>query len=382
VFHFLKRSANNEHSDAVAESYPQFEDLNSHQQHIVALARAARAAIILPALFGLLIFSVKDMQAAGFAVFGTIAHVVMKSYDQRRGKRLLQLLTLTCWGALLVFWGTTVSMWLWLAVLSSSIVGFATQTASMLENSTDGSRTVPLLAFLLAVTPPASADSIIPRLAGWILSGVVSFVVILATWIPFGIAKPKPSLSCMPVAAGLAPASWTTEGLRGRWRSAQAKLNEQPDWVASSARVAIAAGSAVLIAGVFKLEHGFWIALGILPVLRAGAAAPQVFLQEQGGTLAGCIASIALVAFVRSHREIYWMVLPVVVFAAAYLSTAVGLLAGQAAFTVFVVVLLNILSPLGYRAGVVRLRYIATGGAISLFLGFVYPPSGELRRKL
>jgi uncharacterized membrane protein YccC len=107
-----------------------------------------------------------------------------------------------------------------------------------------------------------------------------------------------------------------------------------------------------------------------------------IFLQEQGGTLAGCIVSIALVALVRSHREIYWMVLPVVVFAAAYLSTAVGLLAGQAAFTVFVVVLLNILSPLGYRAGVMRLRYIAAGGAISLFLGFVYPPSGELRRNV
>jgi hypothetical protein len=82
VFHFFKRPAHNEPSDTVAESYPQFEDLNRHQQHIVALARATRAAIILPALFGLLIFSVKDMQAAGFAVFGTIAHVVMKSYDQ------------------------------------------------------------------------------------------------------------------------------------------------------------------------------------------------------------------------------------------------------------------------------------------------------------
>src|SRR5690348_12010288 len=113
----------------------------------------------------MLIFSFNDVQAAGFAVFGTIAHVVMKSYDQRRRKRLLQLLTLTCWGAV-VFWGTTVSMWRWLAVLSPCLVGFASQTASMLENSTDGSRTVPLLAFILAVTPPASADSIIPRLAG------------------------------------------------------------------------------------------------------------------------------------------------------------------------------------------------------------------------
>jgi hypothetical protein len=39
------------------------------------------------------------------------------------------------------------------------------------------------------VTRPASAGSIIPRLAGWMLSGIVSFAVILATWIPFGNSK-------------------------------------------------------------------------------------------------------------------------------------------------------------------------------------------------
>jgi hypothetical protein len=35
------------------------------------LAKATRAAIILPGLFGFLIFFVKNTQAAGFAVFGT-----------------------------------------------------------------------------------------------------------------------------------------------------------------------------------------------------------------------------------------------------------------------------------------------------------------------
>jgi uncharacterized membrane protein YccC len=359
-------------------------DLNRRRQRTAAVAKAARTAIILPALFGFLIFFVKDAQAAGFSVFGTFAHLVMKNYDPQRRKRLLQLLTLTFCGVFMIIWGTTVSTRLWLAVLSACVVGFATQTASLLGGPTDASGTVLLLGFLLAVTSPASPASIVPRVGGWALSGIVAFLVILTTWISFGMvntAQSMPHVSSAPaLALGVRPA-WTGQGFRNRLRSIQAIQDAQPNWIANSARAAVAAGLAVLIAGVFKLEHGFWIALGILPVLRAGdAAGPRTFFQEQGGTLVGCIISAALVALVRSHREIYWIVLPIVAFVAAYLSTAVGFLAGQAAFTLFVVVLLNIITPSGYRAAVMRLEDIAIGGAISLFLGFVYPASPKNQR--
>src|SRR5438132_13707962 len=127
------------------------EDLNRRRQRLVALVKATRAAIILPALFGLLILFVNDVQAAGFAVFGTFAHLVMKNYDPHRRKRLLQLLTLTFGGVFMICWATTVSRSLWLAVLSSCVAGFATQTASLLGKSPHASRTILLLAFLLAV---------------------------------------------------------------------------------------------------------------------------------------------------------------------------------------------------------------------------------------
>jgi len=358
-------------------------DLNRRRQRIAALAKAARTAIMLPALFGFLIFFVKDGQAAGFAVFGTFAHLVMKNYDPQRRKRLLQLLTLTCCGVFMIVWGTAVSTWLWLAVLSACVVGFTIQTANVLGEPTDAGCTVLLLAFLLAVTSPASPASIVPRLGGWVLSGVAALCVILTTWISFGMVHPAqsmPHVSSVPaLALGVRSASWAGQGLRGRLRSIQAKLDAQPHWIANSARAAVAAGLAVLIAGVFKLEHGFWIALGILPVLRAGdATGPRTFVQEQGGTLVGCIISAALVALVQSHREAYWMVLPIVAFVAAYLSTAVGFLAGQAALTLFVVVLLNLVTPLGYRVGMMRVEDIAIGGTISLVLGFVYPTRHEL----
>ena len=194
----------------------------------------------------------------------------------------------------------------------------------------------------------------------------------------FGVVNPAQSTTHAASTPALALAdeadSCWGRRFRGLSRGFQATQDTQPDWFASSARAAVAMGLAALIAGVFNLEHGFWIALGILPVLRAGdTAGARTFLQEQGGTLAGFMSSAALVALVRSHRGVYWIALPITAFVAAYVSTAMGFVAGQAAFTLSVVVMLNILTPLGYRAEIPRLEDIAIGGAISLVLGAEYP---------
>jgi Fusaric acid resistance protein-like len=345
---------------------------------IAALAKATRAAIILPGLFGFLLFFVKDVQAAGFAVFGTFAHLVMTNYGPQRSNRVAQVVTLTFCGLVMITWGTAVSTQIWLAVPSAGLVGFTTQTARLFGDSIAAGRTVALLAFMLAVTSPASPVNIVPRLGGWALSGVIALMVLLATWISLGLSNPAQLMIHAPSAPELPLAdeadSRLDRKLCARLRSFLTAPNSQPDWFASSARAAVATALAVLISGVFKFEHGFWIVLGILPILRASdTAQARTFLQEQGGTLAGFISSAVLVAIVQSHREIYWIALPVTAFVAAYASTAVGFVAGQAAFTLFVVVVLNILAPLGFRAGILRLEDIAIGGAISLFLGIVYP---------
>jgi hypothetical protein len=58
--------------------------------------------------------------------------------------------------------------------------------------------------------------------------------------------------------------------------------------------------------------------------------------------------------------------LPFVVFGSTYAASAVGLIAGQASFTLFAVVLFCILLPQQTQAGILRLEDIAIGGAVSL----------------
>ena len=313
-------------------------------RRVAALAKAARAAVLLPTLFALLTLLLHNPQAAGFSVFGTFAHLVMTNYAEAQRQRILQSLTVTLAGAAMIAWGTAVSTHLLLAVLSASIVAFATRAAAHSIGLLASIHTVVLLAFMLAVTAPAPLTHILPRLAGWLLSGIISLPILLITWISLNTQSPpdpQPYLN-----------STTHTNLVS---------------LAAPTRAAVAMAIAVLIAGLFHLEHGFWLVLGILPVLRSADTVPRTFLQEQAGTLTG-VALSAL--FVGARHTIYW-VAPAA-FIAAYLASVGIFLAGQAAFTFFVVVLLNILAPIEYSAGLQRLTAIAFGGAISLLTGTLY----------
>jgi uncharacterized membrane protein YccC len=69
-------------------------------------------------------------------------------------------------------------------------------------------------------------------------------------------------------------------------------------------------------------------------------------------------------------------VLPVAVLFAAYAPRAISFAAGQAAFTVTLFVLFNIIQPVGWRVGVVRVEDVAIGFAISLGVGLLFWPRG------
>jgi hypothetical protein len=85
--------------------------------------------------------------------------------------------------------------------------------------------------------------------------------------------------------------------------------------------------------------------------------------------LIGFLVSAVVVAIIGPHQAWYWSILPFVVFGSTYAASAVGLMAGQAAFTLFVVVLVCILLPQQRQAGLLRLEDIGIGGAVSLAVG-------------
>jgi uncharacterized membrane protein YccC len=154
----------------------------------------------------------------------------------------------------------------------------------------------------------------------------------------------------------------------------------------NSLRVAVGLALAVLLGGLLQLQHAFWVVLGTMSALRSSALATgRSTLQALGGTVIGIAIGAPFVWAVGTASTVLWALLPVVVFPAAYAASAVGFVAGQAAFTVVVIVLFNLIAPVGWRVGLVRIEDVAIGVGISLVAGVLLWPRGlrgELRREL
>ena len=94
------------------------------------------------------------------------------------------------------------------------------------------------------------------------------------------------------------------------------------------------------------LQHGFWVVLATLAVVRTTASATSVTAGRAVlGTAVGFVLAVLVILGAEADSHLYMVLLGLVVFAAVYAARAGGVLAGQAAFTVFVVVLFSLLAP-------------------------------------
>lgn len=148
-----------------------------------------------------------------------------------------------------------------------------------------------------------------------------------------------------------------------------------------SARNALRAGAALAIAvlasRLLDVEHAFWVSFGTLSILRSNALSTgQTFVRALGGTVLGFLLGALLVFAIGTNTTLLWALLPVAVVIAGVAPAAISFLAGQAAFTVVLFILFNILAPAGWRIGLVRVEDVALGGATSLLVGLVFWPRG------
>jgi len=148
-------------------------------------------------------------------------------------------------------------------------------------------------------------------------------------------------------------------------------------WFRNAARGAVALAAAVAVAKITDVEHAFWVVLGTLSVLRTSASATgATALRALAGTTAGFAVGAALLVGIGTDPAALWIAFPLAVLAAAYAPGTAPFAAGQAAFTVTVVVLFNLLVPAGWRVGLLRVEDVAIGCAVSLLVGFLFWPRG------
>ena len=163
---------------------PPMQALNARDKRLAGLARAVRAAVIVPSLLSLTLIVIRNPEIVGFAVFGAFAHLVMVNYHAAGRARSSEAALLTLLGATLVGLGTLASANLWLAVGGAIAIGFLVELPVLTTGRIAVIRKSLLLSFMLGVAVPASVGSVVPHMAGWLLAGLVAQPVLLLSWIP------------------------------------------------------------------------------------------------------------------------------------------------------------------------------------------------------
>jgi hypothetical protein len=166
-------------------------------------------------------------------------------------------------------------------------------------------------------------------------------------------------------------------GLAGVVRLVRRHATFRSVWFLNSLRGAVALAAAVAVADVSGVQHGFWVVLGTLSVLRTSAASTGATAwRALAGTVVGFAVGAALLIAIGTNPSALWVVLPIAVLVAAYAPGTTPFAVGQAAFTVTIVVLFNLLQPVGWTVGLLRIEDVAIGCGVSLAVGVLFWPRG------
>ena len=147
--------------------------------------------------------------------------------------------------------------------------------------------------------------------------------------------------------------------------------------VRNGLRTGIGLALAVAVTHVFPVEHGFWVVLGALSVLRSSALTTGTRVWRAViGTGIGFLLGAVLIFLVGVAPAVLWTLLPLVVFGSAYVPEIASFTAAQAAFTMMVLIIFNLVVPTGWQVGLIRVEDVVVGALVGVVASLLLWPRG------
>ena len=148
--------------------------------------------------------------------------------------------------------------------------------------------------------------------------------------------------------------------------------------VRNSLRTGLGLAVAVATTHLFPVEHGFWVVLAAMSVLRSSALTTGTkVIRAVTGTVLGFVLGAVIIELIGVDPAVMWTVLPIVAFVAAYVPEVASFAAGQAAFTMLVLIVFNLIAPSGWQVGLIRIEDIIVGGAVGVVVSLLLWPRGS-----
>lgn len=145
----------------------------------------------------------------------------------------------------------------------------------------------------------------------------------------------------------------------------------------NAVRTGVGLALAVAATHLFPIQHGFWVVLGTIVVMGSSALNTGTnVVRAVIGNGVGVILGAALIAVAGVEPVVLWALLPVAIFAATYVPRVYSFAAGQAAFTMTVLIIFNLIVPTGWRSGLLRIEDISAGAVIAVVVSLFLWPRG------
>ncbi|UNB52746.1 FUSC family protein [Mycolicibacterium sp. YH-1] len=147
--------------------------------------------------------------------------------------------------------------------------------------------------------------------------------------------------------------------------------------VRNSVRTGLGLAIAVAITHVFPVEHGFWVVLGAMSVLRSSALTTGTrVVRAVIGTGLGFLLGVVFIELMGVEPAVMWVMLPIVAFGSAYVPEVASFIAGQAMFTMMVLIIFNLIVPTGWSVGLIRVEDVAVGALVGVVVSVLLWPRG------
>jgi uncharacterized membrane protein YccC len=151
--------------------------------------------------------------------------------------------------------------------------------------------------------------------------------------------------------------------------------------VRNSLRTGLGLALAVAVTHVFPVQHGFWVVLGAMSVLRSSALTTGTrVLRAVAGTTIGFLLGVVFIELMGVEPVVLWIALPVVAFGSAYVPEVASFVAGQAMFTMMVLIIFNVINPSGWQVGLIRVEDVLVGALVGAAVSVLLWPRGAASR--
>lgn len=151
--------------------------------------------------------------------------------------------------------------------------------------------------------------------------------------------------------------------------------------VRNSIRTGLGLALAVAVTHVFPVQHGFWVVLGAMSVLRSSALTTGTrVVRAVVGTTIGFLLGVAFIELMGVDPVVLWLALPAVAFGSAYVPEVASFVAGQAMFTMMVLIIFNVISPSGWQVGLLRVEDVVVGAMVGAVVSLLLWPRGAAAR--